>query len=372
MGSGLDRLLAIGTGLSQLGAERKSTEANQGIFGGLGQLLTGMGYDPSASIKDQIAWLTNSGMGQLGWNNGQIGGTLSDLQKIQSGALVNTATNQNLDVAGFNNMANQMGRSLSDYGQQMGLAARGYASDLASAYRQPYQNAMGYANQMGAQQQADIRQNYASANAANQMSLARGGMGTTTLGSAMRTGNTREQQSDLNRLAESLAGQKMNIESTLGTNLANAMGQGYGARYGVATDLANQTRGLADWRSQGSNALNQTNRYGLSGLIESQGREMLDTRGNLSGALQNLIYSPNVSAADQSGAVNAATQYGYHSVPPWTPSFMQSYGAPLISMAATEGMMLPFQGAAAGWWGGGGGGGGYTPSLVDVGWGQSF
>jgi hypothetical protein len=329
-----DLIMSLATGGSQWLAEINAQKANQGIFGGLGSLYTGNPYNPNASIQNQIGGLTDSTLQQLGWGTGQIKGTLSDLGGIQANAKNAFLNNSVADMLGLNNLDRSMQQSLGAYGTSMQGAANKYGQAIENAYSKPYANAMGYANQMGAQQQRDIRQNYANLNAQTAQNLAQSGLGNTSVGSSMRAGNTRLQQADLNSLAESLAGQKIGIESSLGSQLAGAKAQGAQTQFGVNTDLASQNRQLSDWYSNAFNQMGSQARWGESGLNEQQARETLDTKTGLMGGMQNLIYSPNVGAADQSTMYNAAQGYGYASVPPYQPNNWLGMGGAGMQMAA--------------------------------------
>lgn len=368
-GMNMDAIMALLTGFSQWRAENQARRANQGIMSGLSRTLLGTPYNAKASVEQQLGPMSDATLSQLGWGGGQTSGTLSDLQKIQQQAMVNYGQNWNADWQGFRGLADTLGQNLGQYGTQMRNAAGTYGSELESAYAQPYERAMGYANQMGAQQEQDIRRNYARLSNQQQQDLIRSGMGTTTVGSSMRAGTTQLQQQDLNRLAESLAGMKMNVEGTLGSQLAGARAQGAGTKYGVESGLAGETRGLADWRANTQEQMSRANRWNLSALAEQQARETLDTKSRLIGQVKDLMYAPNVSAADQSYAMNATQGYGYASVPPYQPSFFEQWGPTMIGAGANLGTGALIGYGLSGW--GGTGGSGYVPTLPSnfgVGW----
>ena len=179
------------------------------------------------------------------------------------------------------------------------------------------------------------------------------GLGNTTVGSSMAAGNMRLQQADLNRLAESLAGMKMNIEGTLGSQYAGARASGYGTQYDVESGLAGAQQGLGDWRAQTAYGMGAAHRAENAAMGSRQAREMLDTRNALSGDVENLVYSPSVTAADPSLAYNSIQGMGYGSVPPDKPNWFEQWGAPMTSAA-----MMPVAWGLGTNWGTGYGGGG--------------
>ncbi len=341
------------TGLSQWMAERRARRANQGIFSGLFSAKLGTPYNPNMSVEDSIRQGVGASNEAIWGGGSQIPSTLGELSGIHAGALDAYNRNWDTDMARFGSMGQALKGNLADYGTAMRVQAGRLGAGITGAWQTPYRNAMGYANQIGIQQQADIRQNYANLMAQQQQQLGRQGLGATTIGSSMRSGATRLQQADLNRLAESLAGMKIGIEGSLGTNLASAKERAAGLGYDVESALASQQRGLADWRAQTGYGMGQQRRWGETGLAEQQAREMLDTKNRFSTDIQNLIYAPSVTAADQSGANNASYQYGYSSVAPYQPKgifggLLGGAGGALGGYTLGAGLLLPGAGFVPG------------------------
>lgn len=127
-------------------------------------------------------------------------------------------------------------------------------SKADAEYRRRQQEAMGMLEGMGTQEKKDIAENWRAQGAASQQRLRASGLGNTTIGASLASGNLRNQQADLARTNERLQNQRLGLYTTLsgdtlaaadkyGTGKIGAIsgigGAAIGGAYGGATDVAN-------------------------------------------------------------------------------------------------------------------------------------
>lgn len=91
--------------------------------------------------------------------------------------------------------------------------------ELVKDYTDRYNRGMGEVANLGAQEQADIRNNYSDRLAQTQQNLAARGLSGTTIGNTMALGSTREMNADLNRSKENMAQLRLNTDSSLSGDL---------------------------------------------------------------------------------------------------------------------------------------------------------
>jgi hypothetical protein len=91
--------------------------------------------------------------------------------------------------------------------------------ELVKDYTDRYNRGMGEVANLGAQEQADIRDNYQNSLASGQQNLAARGLSGTTIGNTMQLGNTREMNADLNRSKERMAQTRLDTDSRLSGDL---------------------------------------------------------------------------------------------------------------------------------------------------------
>ena len=124
-------------------------------------------------------------------------------------------------------------------------------AEARSANEARYQQMLGIADQTTGQRAADIRSSHGQQESSMMQGLARQGMAGTTVGSTMKMGIQREQQSSLNRLADQMQGTKLGIierredaypSSDILLQLAQALGQGGGGE-GIFGALTGMTTG---------------------------------------------------------------------------------------------------------------------------------
>lgn len=112
-----------------------------------------------------------------------------------------------------------------------------YNQDILNGYRQRYDSAMATLNNWGAQQYADLRQQYASARNAGIQDLVNSNMLYTTAAPSVRMGFARQESDAARRLGEDLNRQKLQYQTDLSGDIL---------AYQTAAEQAARANSLAD------------------------------------------------------------------------------------------------------------------------------
>jgi hypothetical protein len=214
------------------------------------------------------------------------GGTLGEYQSL-------------VDLANRIALNRQVG-TMRDFGRarsNMLMGARGDENAVMRQYQQRYDTGMGMLKGLGDQEKADLAQRTTNANSAATGQLARAGLGNTTLGASIASGNLRRQGDEAARINERLQSQALNTHAMLGGDLASANERSVG-RYGslrnsleqAKFDLGRELQGNVDVARLGGLETMAQQRERLTkeplALTSQFTGNLIDVLGNRQGPLQ--------------------------------------------------------------------------------------
>jgi len=157
-------------------------------------------------------------------------------------------------------------------------------AEIAGGYQDRFNRGMQTVNTLGAQEQADVRDNYHDRLAATRQNLAARGLSGTTIAPTMAMGNTREMNADLARSRERIAELRLNTDARLSGDLL-----GFKERredpypdMGMYAQLAQQLgRGSGPARTTVTRSSNWRGKSGAKGSgIWSGGKTLRDRLGS--------------------------------------------------------------------------------------------
>jgi hypothetical protein len=290
---------ALGIG-SAAQAQEQAKKQNQGI---------------ALSGSNIIGGSSGGGVGYAGMENG-IPGFNVDLNQSTNqgyGNILNALLSaQKGNTSDFKSLMGQLqgqqgteqGNLLNSY-QGMSRNLQGQygqgAQGLLSAAQQRQQTGMGYLDNAGKQETADLNKQYAAQGNAAQMQMAQRGFGSGNLLQGASALNERERQDSLNRLNESVNAQKQSAFSGYSGDVLNTQAQNFGNQMNLASGLAQGQFGVQSQQSSDrQNLLSQLlgQQYGMN----TQNRTDV---ANLVGQQQQTLMGLNQASANN--ALNLVT-----------------------------------------------------------------
>ena len=354
-----------------------------GMYSPLNLIMTALGIGSSAQAQEQakqqnqqialsganiIGGASGGGVGYAGMQNGIPGFDINLAQSTNQGYgnIMNALLAAQKGTGGeYQNLMNQL---RSQQGTEQNNLLRSYqgmsrglqsqygqgAQGLLSAAQQRQQQGMGYLDQAGQQEMADLNKQYAAQGNAAQMQLAQRGFGSGNLLQGASALNERERQDAANRLNESVNAQKQAAYSGYSGDVLNTQAQNFANQMNLASGLAQGQQGLLGQQSADrQNLLAQL--LGQQFGLNTQNRTDV---ANLVGQQQQTLMGLNQASANNALNLVTGITGQYPSMSPWQVGSQmgQAYEGNQANVAAQnlqssmqhQAQWAPFQGMGMG------------------------